>query len=130
MLLQLGQVLEHAEVRGIGLQRLTVKRDRFIVAPSELQDRAEIVERVGVARIGGDGGAELLLGSVFASVEPEGDAQVVQATREHAVRKCDVVAARDRLAAQLGRRREISAARECLCVSQEPVHVKFSPQFP
>ena len=44
MLLQLSQLLEHAEVRGIGLQRLTVKRDRFIVASSELQDRAEIVE--------------------------------------------------------------------------------------
>ena len=76
-----------------------------------------------MAWLGGDGGAELLLGSVFASVEPQRDAQDVQTTREHAVRKCDVVAARDRLAAELRRRGEIAGAGERLCVDQQPIHV-------
>ena len=70
MLLQLGQVLEHPNIPRIGLKRLPIERDGFVVPSCELQDRAEIVQCVGVVRIGGDGGAELLLGGVFASVEP------------------------------------------------------------
>ena len=89
----------------------------------QLKNRAEVVQCVGVARIGGDGGAELLLRRFLASVEPERDAEVVQTTREHAVRERHVVAARDRLAAQLRRRGEIAGAGERLCVDEQPIHV-------
>ena len=123
MLLQLGQVLEHPDVRRIGLQRLSIERDGFVMSLRKLQDRAEVVQRVGVARIGGDGRAELLLRRFLASVERERDAEVVQTTREHAVRERHVVAARDRLAAELRRRGEIAGAGERLCVDEQPIHV-------